>query len=93
MVFGLMAGKFPQKVICMWCRHKSGWVGLIRQKWVRMGAAGYISKGTAQNNEKIYMNANVGQYLVTHIHGNKIRLTLVWQKNRLESIIRIILGI
>ena len=76
MIFGLMAGKFPQNSIFMRCRHKSGWVGAHGQKLVQMGAVGYTSTGGAQNNTKIYINGSVGQYLVTHVHGNKIRLTL-----------------
>ena len=92
MIFGLMAGKFPQKGIFMWCRHKVGCVGAYGKKWVQMGAYGYISTGRAQNNTKTYINASVGQYLIAHVHGNKIRLTLGWQKSRMERIIRIILA-
>ena len=67
-------------------------MGAYGQKWVQMGAAGYTSTGRVQNNTTIYINGSVGEYLVTHVHGNKIRITFGCQKNRPESIIRIILG-
>ena len=92
MIFGLMAGKFPQNIIFMRCRHKGEWVGAYGKKRVQMGAVGYIITGGAQNNTKIYINGSARQYLVTHVHGNKTRLTLGWQKNRSERIIRIILN-
>ena len=71
MLFGLMAGKFPQTIISMRCRHQGGWVGAYGQKLVQMGAVGYISTGRVQNNTKIYINGSVGQYLVTHVMATK----------------------
>ena len=40
MLFGLMAGKFPQKFIFMWYRHKVVRVGAWGQLDMRMGALG-----------------------------------------------------
>ena len=40
------------------------------------GCNGTCENEGTRNNTKIYTNARVGQYLVTHDHGKKISLTL-----------------
>ena len=56
------------------------------------GNNGTFEHGGTQNNTKIYTNGSVGQYLVTHDHGKKIRLTLGLPKNKTERVTSIILG-
>ena len=59
---------------------------------MRMGAVGLVGTGGRKTTQKICTNGRVGQYLVTHDHGKKIRLTLGLPKKQTETVINIILG-
>ena len=92
MIFGLMAGEISPDIMFWVIRQKMARMGADGCRSVRMGGDACISKEGTWNNTKICTHGCVGQYLLTHVHGNKIRLTLRLLKYRTERAISIILG-
>ena len=62
------------------------------QKSVWMGVVGLVARGEHEKFKKKSKNSKKYQYLATHDHCAKIRLTLGNPKNRTEREISIIFG-
>ena len=92
MLFGLMAGEISPDMMFWAGRQKLARMGTDGYKSVRMSAVGLVGARGTRNSKKRFENASIWQYLATHDHCTKIRLTLGVQKNRTERAISIICG-
>ena len=91
MVLVHMAGEISPDMMFWAGWQKVSRMGADGHKSVWMGAVGLGDMGGTRNSKKKFKNACIWQYLATHDHCIKIRLTLGWPKSRTERVMGMIL--
>ena len=90
MVLGHMDGEISPDIMFWVGRQKMPRMSADGQRSVWMGVVGLVAWGEHKKFKKKSKNSKKYQYLATHDHCAKIRLTLGWPKNRTERAIIII---